>query len=468
VTSDFKLLIDGKLVDGDLTLEVINPASEEVLATCARASKAQLNDAVAAAKAAFPSWSAASTKERSQVLLAMADTIEANAGDLSRLLTQEQGMPLGLAEIDLRGCVKFFRYFAGLELTPKVVEDSPTARIEIRHRPLGVVGAIVPWNYPMTLMSFKVPAALIAGNTVVLKPAPTTPLTTLRFAALVRELAPRGTLNVITDANDLGAEMARHPDIRKISFTGSTATGKKVMAGGADTLKRLSLELGGNDALIVLDDVDPKAVASQVFAAAMQNAGQICIGAKRVYVHERIYDGMCAELARLAGAAVVGDGLDARTQVGPVQNKQQFEKVLALIDAGKKSGTLIAGGGRRGDKGYFIAPTIIRDVTDGDELVDEEQFGPVIPVIRFSDPQDAVRRANSSMFGLGGSIWSNDEARAWALAESMEAGTVWVNTHGALRPHVPFGGSGFSGIGVELGEEGLREFTQTQVLNMKR
>jgi acyl-CoA reductase-like NAD-dependent aldehyde dehydrogenase len=290
----------------------------------------------------------------------------------------------------------------------------------------------------------------------------------LRFAALVRELAPRGTLNVITDANDLGAEMARHPDIRKISFTGSTATGKKVMAGGADTLKRLSLELGGNDALIVLDDVDPKAVASRVFAAAMQNAGQICIGAKRVYVHERIYDGMCAELARLAGAAVVGDGLDARTQVGPVQNKQQFEKVLALIDAGKKSGTLIAGGGRRGDKGYFVAPTIIRDVTDGDELVDEEQFGPVIPVIRFSDPQDAVRRANSSMFGLGGSIWSNDEARAWALAESMEAGTVWVNTHGALRPHVPFGGSGFSGIGVELGEEGLREFTQTQVLNMKR
>ncbi|MDT5052355.1 MAG: hypothetical protein QOF66_721, partial [Mycobacterium sp.] len=184
MTSDFKLLIDGKLVDGDLTLEVINPAREEVFATCARASKAQLNDAVAAAKAAFPSWSAAPTKERSQVLLAMADTIEANAGDLSRLLTQEQGMPLGLAEIDLRGCVKFFRYFAGLELTPKVVEDSPTARIEIRHRPLGVVGAIVPWNYPMTLMSFKVPAALIAGNTVVLKPAPTTPLTTLRFAAL--------------------------------------------------------------------------------------------------------------------------------------------------------------------------------------------------------------------------------------------------------------------------------------------
>jgi acyl-CoA reductase-like NAD-dependent aldehyde dehydrogenase len=396
----------------------------------------------------------------------MAGVIESSAGELAGLLTQEQGMPIGLAEAEIRACVKFFRYFADVELSHEVVPGPASARTEIRRRPLGVVGAIVPWNFPMSLMSFKVPAALLCGNTVVLKPAPTTPLTTLRFASLVKDVAPPGTLNVITDANDLGAEMVRHPGIRKISFTGSAATGKQVMAGASGTLKRISLEMGGNDALIILDDVDPAAVAPRVFAAAMLNAGQLCIAAKRVYVHERIYDRMCGELARLAGSAVVGNGLDGRTQIGPLQNKQQFEKVLSLIERAKGTGTVIAGGSRKGQEGYFIEPTIIRDVKDGDEIVDEEQFGPVIPVIRFSDPGDAVRRANSSPFGLGGSVWSNDTERAWALAELMEAGTVWINKHGELRPELPFSGARESGIGTELGQDGLREFTQTQVLTM--
>jgi acyl-CoA reductase-like NAD-dependent aldehyde dehydrogenase len=462
------MLINGRLVDGDATLDVINPATEEVFATCARASKAQLDEAVAAAKAAFPAWSAASIVDRRKVILAMADVIQANTQELSHLLTQEQGRPLKKAEGELLSCAAFFRYFASLDLPVKIVEDSATARVEVRYRPLGVVGAIVPWNYPMSLMSFKVPAALMAGNTVVLKPAATTPLTTLRFAALVKDLAPAGVLNVITDANDLGGEMARHPDIRKVSFTGSTETGKRVMAGAADTLKRLSLELGGNDALIVLDDVDPKKVAPQVFNAAMQNAGQICIGAKRIYVHESIYDVMCDELAKLAEAAVVGDGREQGTEMGPLQNKRQFERVLAFIEAGKRDGKVIAGGGRKGHKGYFVQPTIIRDISDGTQLVDEEQFGPVIPVIKYSDPKDAVVRANSSIYGLGGSIWSTDSERAWALAGSMTSGSVWVNKHGDLRPHLPFGGSNLSGIGVELGEEGLKEFTQIQVLNMAR
>jgi acyl-CoA reductase-like NAD-dependent aldehyde dehydrogenase len=466
--SDFKLLIDGRLVDGASILDVINPATEEVFASCARASKAQLDEAVAAAKAAFPAWSAVSIADRRKVILAMADVIQANVQELSRLLTQEQGMPLKIAEWDVLGCAKYFRYFASLDLMVKVVEESATARVQVRYKPLGVVGAIVPWNFPMVLMGFKVPAALLAGNTVVLKPAATTPLTTLRFAALVKDLVPPGVLNVIVDANDLGSEMSRHPDIRKISFTGSTETGKRVMAGAADTLKRLSLELGGNDALILLDDVDPKEVAPQVFNAAMLNSGQICIGAKRVYVHESIYDAMCDELAKLADAAVVGDGLKQGTQIGPLQNKQQFERVLGFIEAGKRDGKVIAGGGRKGKKGYFIQPTIIRDIADGAQLVDEEQFGPVIPVIKYSNPRDAVARANASRYGLGGSIWSKDSERAWALAESMTSGSVWVNKHGQLQPHLPFGGSNLSGIGVELGEEGLKEFTQIQVLNMAR
>lgn len=466
--SEYKLLINGALVEGDATLDVINPATEETVATCARASKAQLDQAVAAAKAAFPAWSATSMDERRKVLVAIADAIQANVPELARLLTQEQGKPLQDATGEVFGTSAFFRYFASLDLPARVVTDDATSRIEVRRKPLGVVGAIVPWNFPLILMAFKVPAALLAGNTVVLKPAATTPLSTLRFAALVKDLLPPGVLNVIADANDLGGDMTRHPDIRKISFTGSTETGKKVMASAADALKRISLELGGNDALIVLDDVDVAATAPKVFGAAMQNAGQVCIAAKRIYVHESIYDAMCDEFATLAKNMVVGDGLEQGTQMGPLQNKAQFDKVMGFIDSAKKDGKVIAGGGRKGDKGYFIQPTVVRDIAEGSQLVDEEQFGPVMPVIKYSDPKDAVARANASIYGLGGSIWAKDSDKAWALAEDMESGSVWVNKHADLQPHLPFGGSKFSGIGSELGEEGLKEFTQVQVLNMAR
>ena len=466
--SEYKLLINGAMTPGDATMTVLNPATEEPVATCARASKAQLDQAVAAAKAAFPAWSATSLDERRAALVAMADTIQANSGELARLLTQEQGKPLKDATGEVLGASAFFRYFAGLDLPARVVTDDATSRIEVRRKPLGVVGAIVPWNFPLILMAFKVPAALLAGNTVILKPAATTPLSTLRFAELVKDLLPPGVLNVIADANDLGGEMTKHPDIRKISFTGSTETGKRVMASAADALKRISLELGGNDALIVLDDVDPKETAPKVFGAAMQNAGQICIAAKRIYVHESIYDAMCDEFVALANNMVVGDGLEQGVQMGPLQNKAQFEKVMGFIESAKKDGKVIAGGGRKGDKGYFINPTVVRDIAEGSQLVDEEQFGPVMPVIKYSDAKDALARANASLYGLGGSIWSKDSDRAWALAEGMESGSVWINKHADLRPDLPFGGAKFSGIGSELGEEGLKEFTQVQVLNMAR
>ncbi len=466
--SGFKLLIGGKLVDGARTSDVINPATEEAVAPCPRASKAQLDEAVAAAKAAFPAWSATSIDERKAALTAIADVIQANVPELARLLTQEQGKPLNDAMGEVFGASAFFRYFTSLDLAPKVVEDTPTSRVEVRRKPLGVVGAIIPWNFPMILMAFKLPPALLAGNTVVVKPAPTTPLTTLRFAELIKDLVPPGVINVIADENELGGEMTAHPDIRKISFTGSTATGQKVMASAASALKRVSLELGGNDALIVLDDVDPKETAPKVFGAAMQNAGQVCIAAKRIYVHDSMYDAMCDELAKCANEAVVGDGLEQGTQMGPLQNKAQFEKVLGFIESAKKDGKIIAGGGRKGDKGYFIQPTVVRDIAEGSRLVDEEQFGPVMPVIRYSDPADALRRANASIYGLGGSVWAKDSERAWALAEGIDSGSVWVNKHADIQPHLPFGGAKMSGVGSELGEEGLKEFTQTQVLNMAR
>ena len=467
-TPDFKLLIGGQLVAGDATMDVINPATEQTIAVCSRASKAQLDQAVAAAKAAFPAWAATSIDERRKALLAMADAIQGAAPELARLLTQEQGKPLQAAMGEVFGAAAFFRYFASLDLPAKQIQDDATGRVEIRRKPLGVIGAIVPWNFPLILMSFKVPAALLAGNTIVLKPAATTPLSTLKIAELVKDLVPPGVLNVIADANDLGAAITGHPDIRKISFTGSTETGKRVMAGAADALKRVTLELGGNDAAIVLDDVDPVETAPKIFAAAFQNSGQVCIAAKRVYIHESIYDAMCDELAKLADAAVVGDGLEQGTEFGPLQNKAQFDKVLGYIEAGRRDGKVIAGGERAGDTGYFIRPTIVRDITDGSKLVDEEQFGPVLPLIKFSDAADAVARANASDYGLGGSIWAKDAERAWGLAAGMESGTVWINKHADLQPHLPFGGAKLSGVGSELGEEGLKEFTQVQVLNMAR
>lgn len=460
----FKLLIDGELENGAMTMDVINPATEEVMAQCPRASKDQLDRAVAAAKAAFPQWSGTPIETRKKALLAIAEKIQSAASDLARILTQEQGKPLADATGEVYGAAAFFQYFAGIDLPVKILQESDGKRIEARRKPLGVIGAIVPWNFPLVLMAFKVPAALLAGNTVVLKPAATTPLATLKFCEIVKDVLPHGVLNVIADANDLGDHLTRHPDVRKISFTGSTATGKKVMAGAAEALKRITLELGGNDAGIVLDDVDTKQAAPKIFASAFQNSGQVCIAMKRLYVHESIYDQMCEELVSLAKAAVVGDGLQQGTQFGPLQNKMQFEKVKELIADAAQHGKVLAGGDVP-DKGYFIRPTIVRDITDGTRLVDEEQFGPVLPVIKFSDPEDALARANGSPYGLGGSVWSSDPKRAHALAERMDAGTVWINKHLDLAPNIPFGGAKMSGLGTELGDEGLAEFTQLQIIN---
>jgi acyl-CoA reductase-like NAD-dependent aldehyde dehydrogenase len=462
------MLIDGRLVKGELTMDVINPATEEAFAKAPRASLAQLNQAVAAAKKAFHSWAALPMDTRRKALLESADAIEANSAEIARVLTMEQGKPLPAAAEELGMTVAFFRYFASLDLPAEVLADDAARRVEARFNPLGVVAAIVPWNFPLALMAFKLPPALLAGNTVIVKPAPTTPLSTLMIGRLLAAIYPPGVLNIITDANDLGEAITRHPDIAKVSFTGSTATGRKVMAGAAETLKRVTLELGGNDAAIVLEDVDVKMAANALFGSAFGNSGQICIAVKRLYVHDAIYDEMCDELSTLADAAIVGDGLKQGTQFGPLQNKAQYEKVKALIADSRKHGHVVAGGEPVDGKGYFIKPTIVRNISDGARLVDEEQFGPVLPVIRFSDPDDAAARANASPYGLGASVWSRDLDRAIGIASKLEAGTVWVNKHLDISPEIPFGGAKSSGIGSELGADGLREFTQRRVINIAK
>jgi acyl-CoA reductase-like NAD-dependent aldehyde dehydrogenase len=464
----YKLLINGEMVDGDLSMDVLNPATEEVLADCPRASEDQLNAAVAAAKAAFPAWSKTDVDERKTLVLKIADVIEANATELVQLLTKEQGKPLEAATVEVYGMAAFCRYFTSLDLPVEVLEDSDARRVEVHRNPLGVIGAIVPWNFPLLLMAFKLPPALIAGNTLVIKPAPTTPLSTLRLAELISDIVPAGVINFITDANDLGAPMTAHPDVRKISFTGSTETGAKVMAGAAGLLKRITLELGGNDAGIVLDDVNPKEAAQKLFDSAFQNSGQVCIAMKRLYVHENIYDEVCDELATIANDTIIGDGSEQGTKLGPLNNKMQYDKVKALIEDAKQEGNVIAGGEFPDKPGYFIRPTIVRDIKEGSRLVDEEQFGPVLPVMSFADESEAVARANSSPWGLGGSVWSANPERAYALAEQMDAGTVWINKHAELDPTIPFGGAKMSGLGNELGQEGLLEFTQQKIINMAK
>ena len=466
--SDYRLLINGRLIPGAATFEVVNPATEEVLAVCPRADRKQLDQAVAAAKAAFPAWAATPIEKRRALLLEFADALERETLSFARLLTQEQGKPLPAAEFEIRGAVGMIRTWCRLDLPMEVLRDTQTTRLVRQRMPLGVIAAITPWNVPVHLLMLKLPPALLAGNTVVAKPPPTTPLTTLRLGEICAKIFPAGTVNIIADENDLGGALTSHPDVAKIAFTGSTATGRKVLASTASTIKRLTLELGGNDPAIVLDDVDPKAVAPKIFNGAMMNSGQICLAIKRVYAHESIYDALCDELAALAKQAVVGDGLEAGTQLGPLQNKMQFEKVKGYLEDARAHGKVIAGGAPLERRGYFIPPTIVRDIPDDARLVREEQFGPVLPLLRYSDLDDAIARANDTEYGLGATVWSSSTERAVAVALRIHSGTVWVNKHMDLPHDVPFGGAKQSGLGTEMGQEGLEEFTQAKIVNIAK
>jgi acyl-CoA reductase-like NAD-dependent aldehyde dehydrogenase len=465
---EYKLLINGKLISGAARLDVVNPATEEVLVAAPRADRAQLSEAIAAAKAAFPDWSVKSPRERGALLAKLADALEARQDEFVRLLTLEQGKPLSEANWEISFTIRIIRYYATLDLPDKVLKDDGTQKIVQQHMPLGVVAAIVPWNFPMILLVIKVAPGLLAGDTLVAKPAPTTPLTALLFAEICAEVLPAGVINVIVDNNDLGDALSSHADVAKIAFTGSTATGKKVMVSAAGTLKRLTLELGGNDAAIVLDDVDPIEVAPKLLVAAMMNAGQLCLGAKRIYVHDSQYERICEELGRLARELVVDDGLKQGTQMGPMQNKAQFEKAKGFLESAKRDGKIIAGGEAVNRKGYFVQPTIVRDISDDAPLVTEEQFSPIVPVLRYSDVDDAVARANNSDYGLAGTVWAKDLDRAFQVAGKIETGTVWINKFLDVSPDISFGGAKQSGIGSELGREGLEEFTQVKIINMAK
>jgi acyl-CoA reductase-like NAD-dependent aldehyde dehydrogenase len=467
--SEYGLIINGKKISTAESFGVINPATEGIVGQCPIATKAQLDDAVAAAAAAFKKWSKTPDAERAAVCGKIAAVIDEHAGELATLLTQEQGKPLAGAKFEVGGSSAWAGFTGSLSLPDKVIQDDEKARVVQTRKPIGVVGSITPWNFPLMIGIWHIVPAIRTGNTVVIKPSPYTPLSTLRMVEIVNQVLPPGVLNCVAGKDELGQWMTEHPGIHKIIFTGSIPTGKKVMQSSAGNLKRVTLELGGNDAGIVLDDADPAAIAAGIVKGAFMNNGQVCAALKRLYVPDAMYDELCDRLVEAALQGKMGNGLDEGVTQGPLANKMQFDKVCSLLEDARANGGRVLCGGKVPDgPGYFLPYTIVADVTDGMRIVDEEQFGPLLPVIRYKDLDDAIAKANGLDTGLGGSVWSADADKASEVAARLECGTAWINQHGGIAPNIPFGGVKCSGIGVEFGEEGLAEYTTIQIVNMPR
>ncbi|MEO1967218.1 MAG: aldehyde dehydrogenase family protein [Sphingomonadaceae bacterium] len=470
MAESYKNLIDGEMISTAKTFAVVNPATEEDIAQVPACGKDELDRAVAAARKAFLSWRKTPIEERRKAVQAIAATIKDNADELFRLLTLEQGKPHSQAQMEIYGAAGLAAAQSTLNLDDIINEDSDQRLSRTRHVPVGVVGGIVPWNFPVMMAVQKIVPAILSGCTIVLKPSPFTPLTTLRIAELIKGVVPAGVVNIITGPDELGPLITEHPDIDKITFTGSTATGKKIMEGASKDLKRMTLELGGNDASIVLPDADVEKVAEQLFWSSFSNAGQICIAAKRIYIHEDIYDDLSKAIAEYAKQVKVGDGSHQGTGVGPIQNKKQFDRVCELIQDAKDNGYqfLLGGDVDPSGTGYYVPITILDNPPEYARIVAEEQFGPVMPLMKFSSVDEVIERANNSAYGLAGAVWTKDTDQGVAIAEQLETGTVWINEFLHINPLATFGGHKQSGFGAEYGIEGLKEFTYSQVITVKR
>jgi acyl-CoA reductase-like NAD-dependent aldehyde dehydrogenase len=467
---DFQNITGGKYVRGAATYSILNPATFEIVGTAPSSTASDLDEAVLAATAASKGDWSRDRGLRRKALAACADILDRHIDELSRLLSLEQGKPVMSAAGEIRIASRICRYYSERELESETIRETAADRVAVLRVPVGVVGLIVPWNFPITILFMKLGPALWAGNTVVIKPAPTTPLTTLRLVDLLGAALPAGVLNTVTGDGAVGEALVTHPGVAKISFTGSIATGRRVMQTAASTLKRLTLELGGNDAAIVLEDADPDAVAPRLFASAFTNAGQLCAAVKRLYVHQRIFPRLVENLNRLAREMKVGIGTAAGTQMGPVNNRMQYERIRGLVNDTKADGGNVFDEGEALPDlpGYFLRPSIATGLRANARLVVEEQFGPILPVLPFTDTDSAIAQANNSEFGLGASVWSRDEQRAIDVATQLEAGSLYVNSHAVPPdPQIPFGGIKSSGFGYELGDWGIDEFSIRRVMRVE-
>ena len=468
----YPLIVDGQLITStSKMLEVRNPADETVVGQCPVADEALLERAVAAARKALPAWSALPDSERVAKLMQIGDLIEKHHAELAELVTREQGKAqngMG-ANLEAGGAAAWARVTASLSIPVETIQDDATGKITIERRPVGVVGSITPWNWPMMIATWHVMPALRVGCTVINKPASCTPLSTLRLYELMNSVLPPGVVNCIAGPGAIGDRIAKHPGINKIVFTGSTETGRQVALGAIGTFKRLTLELGGNDAGIILPGTKIDPLLEKLFWGCFINGGQTCAALKRLYVHESQYEEVATKFADYCSKIPVGNGLDPKTLIGPVTNKAQREIVSSFVeDARKKGARVLTGGKMPAGPGFFYPLTVVADCTDDMLLVKEEQFGPAIPVIKYKTVEEAIARANAADVGLGGSVWGNDVAEATKYAVRLESGTTWVNQHGGLHPLACFGGVKSSGIGTEFNVDGLKEYTTIQTVNVAR
>ncbi|MGN8025157.1 aldehyde dehydrogenase family protein [Microbacterium sp. 22242] len=449
--------------------EIPDAATRETIGRAPVQTVADLDDAIARARAAQPGWEALGHGRRSELLLAAADAIDANAEALAHILSREQGKPLNgpNARFELGACTAWLRTNATTELPSEVLIDDESMHAELVYKAAGVVAAIGPWNWPLMITIWQIGPSLRMGNTVVVKPSEYTPLSVLAMLSVINEVLPADVLIGISGDREIGARLSSHPDVDKIMFTGSTATGRKIIEASAGNLARLTLEMGGNDAGIVLPGTDPAAIAEDLFWGAFLNTGQTCAALKRLYVHESIYDQVVDALAGIASSMPMGNGLDEDNVLGPLQNKPQFDIVSRLVEDAKARGARIVTGGEAAPElgELFYRPTIVADIPNDADLVQEEQFGPALPVVRYSDVDEAFAWANGIDAGLGASVWSSDPEQAREAATRMQSGTVWINSHGGIHPMVPFGGVKGSGYGLEFGVEGLKSVSVTQVVS---
>jgi acyl-CoA reductase-like NAD-dependent aldehyde dehydrogenase len=462
------MTINGRPAQTHATFDVVNPATGEVAGQAPECTPEQLDEAMAAATAAFRTWRK-DDEVRREALRTLADTVEKNQDELVRLLSLETGKPIPIATAEVASVGPWLRYYADLEFPRETIQDDETALIEVAHRPIGVVAAITPWNGPVGLWSWKVAPAIRAGNTVVLKPSPFTPLSTLLLGEIGAEALPPGVVNIVTGGDDLGKAMTSHPAVSKISFTGSISAGRSVAQSAASDLKRVTLELGGNDAAIILEDADLERTVGTLLQFSFFNCGQICCIPKRIFAPASRYDEIVDAFAAGARGLTIGTPQEETTMMGPLTTGEQYDRVKELVADAIASGARVAAGGHPVDRpGYFFEPTVLADLAEGVRIVDEEQFGPAIPILKYTTVDEAIERANNTTFGLSGSVWGTDVARATEVAEQLECGTAWINTHAILPPYVPFSGAKHSGLGVANGEAGLLSFTEPQVVHTTR
>jgi len=480
-----KLLINGKWVDAasGKTFASYNPATGEVLATIAEGSQEDINRAVIAARAAFETgpWSKMPPAGRAKLIWKLADLLEKHAEEFAQLESLDNGKPLTIARVaDLPLSIEHIRYHAGwatkIEGRAFSLAMQPSSRFHTytMREPVGVVGQIIPWNFPLLMAAWKLGPALAAGCTVILKPAEQTPMTALRLGELIQEAGfPEGVVNIVTGYGETaGAALSEHPDVDKVAFTGSTEVGKIIVRAAAGNLKRVSLELGGKSPDIVFADADLDAAVPGAAMAVFANSGQICSAGTRLFVENKVYDEFVGRVAEYGKKLQVGNGLDPNTQIGPLVSEQQMVRVSGYLDIGRKEGAhALAGGARLTEgalsKGYFVPPTVFANVQDNMRIAQEEIFGPVISAISFKDSDELIQRANATTFGLGSGVWTRDVSKAHKVAKALRAGSVWVNCYQAMDPAVPFGGYKMSGYGRESGKQHLEEYLNVKAVWIK-